>query len=745
LKTIKATGWLLDVYISDDKAFLWFKLENGQTIRLEDTYTPDFYIQLKEDASMEEIKQILSSHPHILRVILEKKFTSVDAGEMTGVLHILVDSSKNFRRVIYDIEKLGFVKAYYNIDVLHVQRYLFQKSFAPTSKITIKYTENEWKLQSATILNDEEEIAPPPFKTAIFEMGISSENLTPQVKRDAISKIIVLNNYMEATEAFDGDEKDVLLNFSEYVIKEDPDFLISTNVEGTLRYILERAKIQGLKLKLGREEADLCRLKRLIPYAHKGRVSLDLNRFLETGIAGVVERSRFTFAPPGLSAKWPAGRIIDSHQCFEALKKGILLPRNHGFFRYMTTAKETLFRDRGSLILSPKVGIHENVEELDFESMFPHIIIKHNISCETVKPKGIDESKKGFLGELTQKYLKRRLYFKHLRKRYPQNSREWLWCDQRQTTLKGILVCIYGYSGCFANRFSNVLAYEEINKIARNILIETMNIALSRGFEVIYADSDSIFVKRRDASEQDYKHLAEMITNRTGLPIASDHHYKFLVLLTQEADPNLEATRRYFGKLTNGELYFKGIELRRRDYPPFIKDFQMNLIKILLDADKPDDVENKQFKKAVDYVIQTSEKVREGKINIEQLVISKILRKPVNEYRSLFPHVIAAIQEAQKGKKHRIGEKIDFWYVHADHVNPFRRVVSASIMDDEHRHYDVDKYVEMVLDAAETILGTFSFKRSNLGFQPKPKGFLQELCSDKEEILAHLQSLENQL
>jgi len=80
---------------------------------------------------------------------------------------------------------------------------------------------------------------------------------------------------------------------------------------------------------------------------------------------------------------------------------------------------------------------------------------------------------------------------------------------------------------------------------------------------------------RRDASEKDYMDLAGLISKRTGLPIALDHHYKFLVLLAQESDPDLEATRRYFGKLKNGELYFRGIELRRRDYPIFIKDFQV--------------------------------------------------------------------------------------------------------------------------------------------------------------------------
>jgi len=70
-----------------------------------------------------------------------------------------------------------------------------------------------------------------------------------------------------------------------------------------------------------------------------------------------------------------------------------------------------------------------------------------------------------------------------------------------------------------------------------------------------------------------------------------------------------------------------------------------------------------------------------------------------------------------------------------DNPNPFRRVVPASIMNDGHRHYDEEEYVEMVLDAAETILGVFGFDRRKLGFQSKPKDFLEELRLDRNQEL----------
>ena len=52
-------GWILDVYIENDQAVLWFKTEDGQALRLIDNYEPVFYIQPKSEQSGTEILQIL--------------------------------------------------------------------------------------------------------------------------------------------------------------------------------------------------------------------------------------------------------------------------------------------------------------------------------------------------------------------------------------------------------------------------------------------------------------------------------------------------------------------------------------------------------------------------------------------------------------------------------------------------------------------------------------------------------------
>ena len=47
-------------------------------------------------------------------------------------------------------------------------------------------------------------------------------------------------------------------------------------------------------------------------------------------------------------------------------------------------ALELLHIDRGGLYLDPKIGVHYNVVEIDFASLFPSIIASRNISPETM-------------------------------------------------------------------------------------------------------------------------------------------------------------------------------------------------------------------------------------------------------------------------------------------------------------------------------------------------------------------------
>ncbi|MEM3079670.1 MAG: hypothetical protein QXF21_05060, partial [Thermoproteota archaeon] len=129
-------GWLLDVNVAGSEAVLWLKAEDGDVIRLTDKYRPSFYIKPKDASEIERLAAMLINHPNVVGVKCESKYASLSS-KKTRVLHVHVDSTKKYRRVLRDMAEDSGVEALYNVDLLHVQWYLFRKDLPPTSKIHV--------------------------------------------------------------------------------------------------------------------------------------------------------------------------------------------------------------------------------------------------------------------------------------------------------------------------------------------------------------------------------------------------------------------------------------------------------------------------------------------------------------------------------------------------------------------------------------------------------------------------------
>jgi DNA polymerase elongation subunit (family B) len=353
------------------------------------------------------------------------------------------------------------------------------------------------------------------------------------------------------------------------------------------------------------------------------------------------------------------------------------------------------------MLFSPVAGLHENVACLDFESMFPNIIVHKNVSYETVTSEGVDTSKPGFMGVFTRPFLERRLWLKHQRDTYIPGSPEWWWCQRRQSALKLMLVVVYGYSGCYANRFANVRVFQEINRQARIAMVQALNVCLENGFEVVYGDTDSLFVKGPDASEEDYRGLAAKVTEETRLRMGLDRHFRYLVLLTRTTDPRMVVTRRYYGKLTDGRFFYRGIELRRHDTPSYIKDMQTRMMGALFEADDPETVLGEGVAEALEIANRSIRDVQRGRVDPQELVISKRLRRELSEYRSRQPHIVAAMLGAEEG------EDSNYLLLNTGRKNPYLRVMPASLLNGGHRGYDRKKYAEMTRRAAWNLLRPF--------------------------------------
>jgi DNA polymerase elongation subunit (family B) len=319
----------------------------------------------------------------------------------------------------------------------------------------------------------------------------------------------------------------------------------------------------------------------------------------------------------------------------------------------------------------------ENVIVLDYDSEYTNLIVNHNLSYETVLSKEEEQvsraHRKGLLPTVVEKYLKRQLHFRGLLKQLPKESKQYLWCQQRIDSLKNILVCLYGTTGSLWNRYGNVLVFEEINRLSREVLIKTKDVVQKLGYELIYADTDSVFIKSNNkiTSKNEYDQLVNILCRETDLPISIEYNFKFLILLPLEAIEKIEALKQYYGITHEGELVVRGIETRRHDTPKFIKEFQTELLSTLFDCKDAKEVINKGYENALLLVTNAIDKIMIGGQDITQddLVISKLLGQSIEKYRSLFPHVSAAIQLSNGEDKHPYkGDTIKYIYTNSNYA-----------------------------------------------------------------------------
>jgi DNA polymerase elongation subunit (family B) len=138
----------------------------------------------------------------------------------------------------------------------------------------------------------------------------------------------------------------------------------------------------------------------------------------------------------------------------------------------------------------------------------------------------------------------------------------------------------------------------------------------------------------------------------------------------------------------------------------------------LFDCNDLAEVYSKGYENALLLVTKTIDKVMTGEIEVQDLVVSKLLRQDINKYSTLFPHVSAAIQLRKAGKSLVHRENIQFVYTDAQHKNPLCRVTPLGLIkqgEEQEKKYDKEKYRDMLLEAAETVLGYFGFDRTAFG------------------------------
>ncbi len=239
------------------------------------------------------------------------------------------------------------------------------------------------------------------------------------------------------------------------------------------------------------------------------------------------------------------------------------------------------------------------------------------------------------------------------------------------------------------------------------MLVRAVRIAESRGFERIHGIVDSMWLRKRGATNEEYLELCGEIMREMDLPISFEGRYKWIVFLNSRVDPSLPVLNRYYGVFQDGTIKVRGIDLRRHDTPEIVRKCQAEMLTVLSQANNSSEFKSR-IPKALDAMRSYVRLLRTGRVPLQELVIRKNLSKNPREYRNLVPQAVAALNLAREGGTVHAGQRISYILTNDKARTPESRAVPLELVNED-TAYDMEKYVELLVSSAKNLLLPFGY------------------------------------
>ena len=718
----KIRGWLFDVYpYSFGEIAVWIITANGQRIRLTDKFQPNIYISGKQD-DIELLASEFYSNQSIAAWNWAYKYAHPIDNEKSRVLEITLRDCQRIPAFAKEILTQGDYLRYevHNCDLHGDRAYLFENDLFPLAFLEVESENQQLKY---TLLDSVERIdyAVPSLRVMRLGLEIAKEGKIPHLT-DPIGSFQVSQGKKVIT-IINGTEEDKLLKLTKTVKDLDPDIILTKGGDSYLfTYLIQRARLNKIldKFVLGRDNVHLTQKfstgRTFFSYGRVfykapttrlfGRIHIDeSNTFVlnESGFHGLFEIARICRVPLHTASRSSIGSSMASLQIYQAIKDDILIPKNKIIPETFKSAYELLIGDRGGFIYEPKVGIHDGIGEVDFSSMYPALMLKNNISAETVLcdccpgsnvripdlDYNICEKRKGVIPKSLELILSKRLLYKRLKEETNDRRLKEIY-ENRQNALKWILVCCFGYLGFRNSKFGTVDGHIGVCAFGREAFLKSARMAESEGFEVVHGIVDSLWLNKQNASTAEYKKLCRKVSQEIGVSLNFEGKYKWIVFLPSRMHSGISVLNRYYGVMESGKLKVRGLEARKRDTPKFIYDAQTEMINVLATANNSEEF-IKKIPQVFAVVKMYRKKLIDGNIPVWDLMITKHLSKNPNHYKKHDSQVIAAEQLIKEGSEVHAGNNVIFLFKSAENKRHERRVLAKQLIEKgvkaDVRHY----------------------------------------------------------
>jgi DNA polymerase elongation subunit (family B) len=379
------------------------------------------------------------------------------------------------------------------------------------------------------------------------------------------------------------------------------------------------------------------------------------------------------------------------------------------------------FKYEGAFVLEPTKGIFEGCTVVDFQSLYPSVLISYNFCPSTFVPsKCVNKSTVnivnvggkthyfrkhpiGLLPDLAQGLLSERFAVKaQLKGSVDELERKVL--DRRQNALKICANSIYGITGFASNKyFGHVPTAESITCMGRRMLEGTVakirdNFAVS----VVYGDTDSCMIWHNGETDRE-KNIA--MANRIVEHINRELPKPLKLLVEKYYDKMAFLTKKRY-LMYDGEVKTKGVANSRRNYCTFTRKLYSNAIDVMFKRGKDE---------ALEYVFDQVLRLISGKVPLDELVMTKSI-KPLESYKGEnIPHVLMYRRLIAEGNVVELGNRLEYIFVDLGYQCKLQgqkmftpqEVVAKSLQVDY--LYYIEKQLIVAMDELLSLLGEENF------------------------------------
>ncbi|MBL0361087.1 MAG: hypothetical protein IPP70_08520 [Elusimicrobia bacterium] len=714
-------GWIFDVYPVEDGMRLWAIMADGARACFFDPWRAPFAV---DAADWPRAQKALAGFPAPLDAA-PGEGSDLYSERVRPVVVARVSPPRH-AAVVHRLKRAGLTL--YNADFPPEQHHHYERGHFPLAFGDFDVDGD--RLRGFRLRDDPwaRDYALPPLR--FVHLALAGSEFAGAINPAHAARGGLVLRHEGLTHALEGDPAEQLESLDRRLREWDPDVLTTDwGDDYLIPRLLAWARRAGRPLRLSRDP-DRNALGRggrsYVAYGQTvfragaqrlfGRWHLDLKNsffFKESGFAGLFEIARIAKIPVQRTARVSIGTALSSMQLDVALRRGLLVPLDKAQTEDFRPASDLVRADKGGLVYEPDVGWFEGVAEYDFVSMYPTLMVRRNISPETVNCSCCDPAdadvvpeighrlcrrRRGLVPEVLAPILEKRAAYKRLAKTDHPRA---VFYKARADAHKWTLVTCFGYLGYKNARFGKIEAHESVTAWGRESLLRAKDFVEARGFRVLHANVDCVWV--RGPAELDRETVRRDLESFVGAPVGLEGVYKWLRFCPSKTDPLSGVPNRYFGAFADGTLKVRGLALRRRDTPAIFKAMQNEMLAALAEAD-----DLAGCRARAGRLTAIAEAVRErlaaGRASADELAVTFSLSRDPADYRGAGPSAVAARRLAASGVRLRPGETVRYLIAAAGDKIAEARATPLAFVADEAAEWDVKKYLELWRRCRDEIL-----------------------------------------